>query len=521
MAAVSIGNSEKGYTRQITNVAAGTLDTDAVNVAQLKALNDKVTDGTLSSGKNITIHTTTDANGVKKNTIDLNDNITFGSDTDVANEVKVDGTKGQVVIGDAKNGGIVIGNQDNGQGTTGHYVTGLDNTKWDKDNIVEDRAATEGQLKDISESINNISNTVGSGTREFVGDSGSKVSVKLGESMNLKGGAAGELSDGNIGVVTNSNKDGFDIKLAKDLKDLNSVTSNTVTTKELTVSEKANIGNVSISKDNVTIGTGDSKTVITNESLTTGSVTTGNTTINNGGLTIKNEDSSKNITVENNNVSMGGNRIQNVGDAQASTDAINKGQFDSTISNINSGMTEMNGRIGSLDRRVDRVGAGAAALAALHPLDYDPTSRWEISAGVGNYKGANAVALGAFYRLNYDTMVSIGSSYGGGENMVNAGVTLRIGQGETRTYSSQDAVSQELNNLKSVVEQQNRKLEDQSNQIAAQNNKIESQSEQLTAQNNKIAAQDRKIEAQSQQLETQNQKIENLTAAVEALSKTK
>ena len=238
-------------------------------------------------------------------------------------------------------------------------------------------------------------------------------------------------------------------------------------------------------------------------------------------MTIKNEDSSKNITVENNNVSMGGNRIQNVGDAQASTDAINKGQFDSTISNINSGMTEMNGRIGSLDRRVDRVGAGAAALAALHPLDYDPTSRWEISAGVGNYKGANAVALGAFYRLNYDTMVSIGSSYGGGENMVNAGVTLRIGQGETRTYSSQDAVSQELNNLKSVVEQQNRKLEDQSNQIAAQNNKIESQSEQLTAQNNKIAAQDRKIEAQSQQLETQNQKIENLTAAVEALSKTK
>ena len=110
------------------------------------------------------------------------------------------------------------GSQDNGQGTTGHYVTGLDNTKWDKDNIVEDRAATEGQLKDISESINNISNTVGSGTREFVGDSGSKVSVKLGESMNLKGGAAGELSDGNIGVVTNSNKDGFDIKLAKDLK---------------------------------------------------------------------------------------------------------------------------------------------------------------------------------------------------------------------------------------------------------------------------------------------------------------
>ena len=87
-------------------------------------------------------------------------------------------------------------------------------------------------------------------------------------------------------------------------------------------------------------------------------------------------------------------------------------------------MNEMNNRIGNLDRRVDRVGAGAAALAALHPLEFSPEAKWDISAGIGNYRGASAVAIGAFYRPNVNTLVSIGSSYGGGENMINAGVNL-------------------------------------------------------------------------------------------------
>ena len=300
------------------------------------------------------------------------------------------------------------------------------------------------------------------GTREFVGDetsSDKKVSVKLGETMNLKGGAdVTNLSDGNIGVVTNSNKDGFDIKLSKDIKGLNSVT-------------------------------------------------TGNTTINNDGLKIVNEDSSKNITIQNNNVNMGGNVITNIGEGTNPTDAINKNQFDREISQINNGMGQVNNRISKLDNRVDRVGAGAAALAALHPLDFDPTSRWEFSAGIGNYRGANAVAVGAFYRPNYDTMISLGSSYGGGENMVNAGVTFRIGEGTTKVYSSQDALAREVDSLRSVVDEQNRKLESQSQQLTAQNNKIESQSEQLAAQNNKIEAQNSKIEAQSQQLESQGKQL--------------
>ena len=425
----------------------------------------KGNDGTISAGDG----------GSNKVVIDgTNSTVTAGTGD---NQVLVDGSKGQVTIGEAGKG-LVMGNQDvavkNADGTAkvdaegkpvtenGKFITGLDNTKWDPDKAgyVPDRAATEGQLKDVADSVKGITDTIGVGTRDFAGDSG-EAKVKLGESLNLKGGAdVNKLSDGNIGVVGNGSN-GLDIKLAKDIKGLDSVE-----TKELTVTEKANIGNVSISNDNVTIGNGDSKTVITNENVTTGSVTTGKTTINNDGLTVKNEDPSKNITINNNNVNMGGNVIHNVGEATEATDAINKGQFDRTISAIGTGMNQMNSRIGKLDSRVNRVGAGAAALAALHPLEYSSDSKWEVTAGVGNYKGANAIALGAFYRPNYDTMVSIGSSYGGGENMVNAGVTWRIGEGETGTYPSKQAMAQRINNLESALSQQHE-------QIEAQNQKIE------------------------------------------------
>ncbi|OBZ32984.1 hypothetical protein A0U42_07960 [Megasphaera sp. DISK 18] len=431
------------------------------------------------------------------------------------NQVAVDGTKGQVTIGEAGKG-LVMGNQDvavkNADGTdkvdadgnavtdSGKYITGLDNTTWNpaENGYVPNRAATEGQLKDVVgqvdtkiDGINKDIETINNAKRSFNSDTGEVIKLGKDDVLDIKGGAKGELSEGNIGVVNNAAGSGFDVKLAKDLKGLNSVTSNTVTTKELTVSEKANIGNVSISNDNVTIGTGDSQTIITNEKVATSSVTTGNTTINNDGLTVKNEDSSKNITVQNNNVSMGGNVIHNVGDGVEATDAINKGQFDRTVNAIGTGMNQMNNRISKLDTRVDRVGAGAAALAALHPLEYNADEKWEISAGVGNYRGASAVAVGAFYRPNGNTLVSLGTSYGGGENMVNAGVTWRVGEGETGNYSSKQAMAQEISSLKSVVS-------DQSSQLQAQNSKIE---------------------AQSQQLEEQNKKIEQLMKAIEELKK--
>lgn len=98
--------------------------------------------------------------------------------------------------------------------------------------------------------------------------------------------------------------------------------------------------------------------------------------------------------------------------------------------NVNAtNITKLGDSIDAMGNRVNRVGAGAAALAALHPLDFDPDDKWDFAAGYGNYKGANAAAIGAYYRPNEDTMFSVGGSFGGGENMVNAGVSVKLGQG--------------------------------------------------------------------------------------------
>jgi len=508
--AVSIGDKEEGLTRQITNVAAGSTDTDAVNVAQLKALDAKVTkaaaDSALTAGKNIRIDSNTDENtGVKTNTINLEDKITLGDNTDTSkqvtidgngatvtagtgdNRVVVDGSKGQIVIGDVTKGGVVIGNHENADGTTSDYITGLDNTTWDKDDVVENRAATEGQLKDVAEGIgkqiDDITTGIDNAKRGFVSDTGTQINLGKDDALSLTGGAdTSSLTDKNIGVVNNGDK-GFSIKLSSKLSGLDSVSTKTLT-----------------ASDSITVGSGDTTTVISGNSVTTGSVMTGDTTLSNDGLTIK-----EGPSVTKDGIDAGGKTISNIGEAKSPTDAINKSTFDTTVNNIGSGMNQLGNQINNLDNRVDRVGAGAAALAALHPLEYDPTTRWEVSAGIGNYRGANAVAVGAFYRPNYDTMISIGSSYGGGENMVNAGVTWRIGEGGSGNYQSKGAMAQEINDLRSVVDEQNSKL-------ASQSSKIESQSEQLSAQSNEI-------KAQRQQLEEQNQKIEQLMQAIAELKK--
>ncbi|WP_274954036.1 YadA C-terminal domain-containing protein, partial [Negativicoccus succinicivorans] len=123
-------------------------------------------------------------------------------------------------------------------------------------------------------------------------------------------------------------------------------------------------------------------------------------------------------------------------------------------------ITELGGRIGILGNRVDRVGAGAAALAALHPLDYDPENKWDFAAGYGNYSGANAVAIGAFYRPNENQMFSISGSFGGGENMVNAGISVKVGEG-TGISTSKVAMANEIKNLKIAnekVQQENKEM---------------------------------------------------------------
>ena len=123
-----------------------------------------------------------------------------------------------------------------------------------------------------------------------------------------------------------------------------------------------------------------------------------------------------------------------------STDAVNGSQLysvanelqtqinNSTPGQINNNITNLNSRVGAVEKRVNKVGAGSAALAALHPLDFNPDDKWTIAAGYGHYHNANSAALGAFYRPNEDTMFSVGGTVGTGETQLNAGVSLRLGK---------------------------------------------------------------------------------------------
>ena len=399
----------------IKNVASGIVnnnDTDnsnAANIGDVKKIAGDAADSVKAkSGKNITVN--------NDNTVNLNDHITMGDQNDASHKVDIDGTKGTITAGDKVSldgskgtgtiGGVTIGSQtaktnlegDKAKTESGNFVTGLDNKTWNpsENGIVSGRAATEGQLKVVDDKL-----TKG---RVFQGDDGesNKVTVGLGDTLKLAGGAnALNLSDGNIGVVKNSAGDGLDVKLSKNISGLDSVT-------------------------------------------------TGNTVINNSGLTVKTSDSSRTITVQDGNVNMGKNVVTGVADgkiAPGSTDAVNGGQLaqrDEVIDNIG-------GEINKLGNRVNHVGAGAAALAALHPLDFDPDDKWDFAAGYGNYRGANAAAVGAYYRPNEDTMLSVGGSFGGGENMVNAGVSFKLGQGN-HVSTSRVAMAKEIKDLRKEIE---------------------------------------------------------------------
>lgn len=121
-------------------------------------------------------------------------------------------------------------------------------------------------------------------------------------------------------------------------------------------------------------------------------------------------------------------------------------------------ITNLGNRVGELDTRVNKVGAGAAALAALHPMDFDPDGKWDFAAGYGNYKSANAVAVGAYYRPNEDTMFSLGGSFGGGENMVNVGVSWKLGQKNTISRS-RVSIAKDMLAMKNQIEVLTKKLE--------------------------------------------------------------
>lgn len=158
-------------------------------------------------------------------------------------------------------------------------------------------------------------------------------------------------------------------------------------------------------------------------------------------------------------------QITNVAAGTEDTDAVNVAQLKRSTLNIDE-------RLAAIDNRIKRVGAGAAALAALHPQDFDPNDHWTVAAGYGKYRGANAMALGAFYRPNNKTLFSIGTSLGGGENLFNLGVSLKFGKSESYAdYSKAELIK--------VINDQNTKAKEQDEKINAMQEQINKMMAQL------------------------------------------
>ena len=485
--------------------------TDAVNGSQLHDVKTLAGQHTTVKAKDANVTVTEGINGAggKEYTVGLGDKVTLGSDP--SKQVSIDGTTGIIKAGDkvtidGKTGNIDAGKvKINGEKGT---VNGLTNKTWDPNNITSGQAATEDQLKAVDQKITNTSEELTKKGMEFAGNDG-EFHRNLGEKVTIKGEGtkdASEYSGENIKTFADANGN-LTVKMDKNLKTetivatgengkngkigINgndgkttniSVTSDgkpgvdgapgTTTTRIVyekpdgTKEEAATLndgmkyggdtGNVIKKKlneqVNVVGGITDTNKLTTEDNL--GVVSDGNNnlkvrmakdlkglnSVTTNTLTVGD------VKIDNSGINAGNKKITNVaaGDISAnSTDAVNGGQLWKTNQTINN----IGGAVNELGDRMDRVGAGAAALAALHPLDFDPDDKWDVAAGYGNYKDAHAVAVGAFYRPNEDTMFSVGGSFGGGENMVNAGVSVKLGQGN-HVSTSKVAMAKEIVDLR-------------------------------------------------------------------------
>ena len=357
--AVSVGSSAVGslkITRQITNVAAGTYDTDAVNVAQLKKALESID---VDAGTGIKVDKITKDG---KTTYKISTNI-VGSET-ATDKTTVDKTTVTTNQTDT-------GNTDTSQGTT------------------------NGTSTKTGETV-----TVSTETKatHFGADDNKTADVKPGETLNING------DEKNISTSVNGNNS-IKVELKKD-----------------------------ITVDSVTA-----------DSVTANSVTVGDTSISTDGLTIQGGPSITKTGIDGGNQKVTGVAAGEI--SSTSTDAVNGSQLFATNQQVAQNAQSIN----KLGNRINKVGAGAAALAALHPLDFDPDDKWDFAAGYGNYNGENAAAIGAYYRPNEDTMFSVGGSFGNGENMVNAGVSLKLGQGN-HVSTSKVAMAKEIKDLRKEME---------------------------------------------------------------------
>ena len=398
---------------KISNVAAGVADTDAVNVGQLNAAVEAGnTDTHIKPGEygvgadNKVIMDVVDKNGNKVDTVTIKD-VAKASDVGDVNNIADDikNGEGKTTVVDAVN-------------NLNNKVGDLQYSKVEKGDIADGDSTTTAIGK-LDQKLTDVAATAAKHTK-------------------VKGSS-------NI-TVTNTAKEGeaanYKVELNKDI-DVDTVKANSVTTGQTVMNnDGVKVGaDVSLNKDGLNVG----KDV----SVTGTAVKAGDTTITDKGLEIKGGPS-----VTKDGIYAGDNKITGVAEGKENTDAVNVGQLkksETTINNRIDGVENQvinnTNRINKLGSRVNKVGAGAAALAALHPMDFDPDDKLTFSAGYGNYGGENAAAIGAYYRPDEKVMFSVAGTVGNGENMVNAGVSFALDR-TNHVSNSRTALAREVIDLR-------------------------------------------------------------------------
>lgn len=410
--AVSVNDIFKGITRQITGVAAGTQDTDAVNVAQLKKVvfaRQNATQPNIKAGNGIQVIKTSD-----------------GMYTISAN---ITGTTSE----------------------TGHTSASVGNTA----------AGTNTKTAVTTHSSLATADTAGTAGAGNTGTSGAN---------------SGGTTILPITPDSNTSVDNGEVVVIRNVTDPTSFKADDGNS--ASISPKGTLSILGDSTNTETSISGDSLKVSLKKDITVDSVKAGNTTINNDGVSIKGGPS-----MTSGGINAGGRKVTNVAPGEisaSSTDAVNGSQIHElkgSITNNTTHLTQLDNRVGDLDHRVNEVGAGAAALAGLHPVDYDPDSKWNVAVSGGSYKDQQALALGAFYHPNDDTLLSLGTTVGYNDNMVTVGASFKVGErGNVKKVYPGEAVK-ELTSLKKHVAEQNKKLASQDQRIGQLETMLKEQKE--------------------------------------------
>lgn len=510
----SDGRVKSILTRQITNVAAGTTDTDAVNVAQLKrvanATISDITVGADKASKADGLAITSDADQSRIDIVGANNNITTSVDADkrliqvgLSNELDLS-SDGSITFGDKgttlNNSGLTIAAPADGSTSAisiqagkvdmgGNVVKNIGNGS-----VVEGStdAVNGGQLYDVQKQITDITGENGSlsqkantnldnlteaGTKVITDAAKNAVTVKSGDDFIKVGLNEEQKANGVNQYDVSLDKDALRDSLGtgkNEAGDKNLITGDTLNQAiNSVVSGQASDDHIKdVAQKSVKVVDGVNTTVTEGKDgdAKTYAVNVSDDAIKNAvkpELDQKANVDGSNLTTENINNWKSTLGVTNL-DSSVNQVTSRVDTLESDVSGLKDDVTNLNGRVSSLNDRVDKVGAGAAALAGLHPLEFNPEDKFSASAALGNYKGDNAVALGAFYRPNADTMFSFGTTISD-EKMFNVGVSFKFGNKGDRIYrqgTSVDvsALTSEVNTLR----QENQALASQVNSQKAE-----------------------------------------------------